>query len=157
MHRTAVRSHRPAVLGTLMVLILLAAGWFWDGTLATRRQREALGYAGPPGAFHSDFLARRVHTGMHPDDVYRALHPGARVKYYVDGAGDASAIVVQWFDYTLLGAGPYIAVLYRGNGPGQPPVVVDVYTDSYGPSGARRVTDQEAYGILRWSPEDTPP
>ena len=139
------------------MLLLAVVAWFGIGTLAERRQRKALGFAGVPSAFHADFLARHARTGMRPGEVYPALAPGARVRYYVDGAGDASATIVQWFDYTLLGTGTFIAVLYRGNGAGRPPVVVDVYTESFGPAGARRVTEEEAYGLLRWSPASTVP
>lgn len=134
------------------VAVLLFAGWLGAGAFATRRQIRLLGYDGPPSRFHSDFIAQRIKPGTPPRVAYQVLSPGARVRYYLERTVGADSVVIQFFDYSVLGTGPYVAVLYRRTDTSATPTVFDVYTDSYGTGGEERIPDELAYSALHWHP-----
>jgi hypothetical protein len=148
---TKIDRRTATLVAVVIFVIVIVGGWFEAGWLAHRRQYRSLGYSGPPSEFHEKFVRAHVHDGMRPGDVYPVLRPGARVSYFIEPGEALDSTVVQWFDYKILGSGPFVAVLYRRGADGLP-VVRDVYTDSYGVDGARRLSERDAYAMLDWNP-----
>jgi hypothetical protein len=98
-------------LFTILVALLLGlVAWWALGILAEKRQLQALGYRGDGGVSGRAYVQRLARPGMSPSEAYRLLSSGAEVRYYREAVSGSDSVIVQWFDYSMLGAGPYVAV-----------------------------------------------
>jgi len=139
-----------SALGVALAMTV-ATAWYLAGSLGERRQMRALGYQGKAENFNEEFLQQYVRAGMRPEQVYRVLNRGATVRYFLESGVNRDSSLVQWFDYSPWPGGPFVAVIYTQIDGTKSPKVTTVYTESFGTSRARRLSEEEASVLLQWN------